>query len=370
MFRVEFKQQKALLRTPSRLDRSNSKNIFAAFGCKCYCSDKKSVDVDESVGDYNSNDPPSFFENKQFDSSRVNINALSKLQTKVEQQPIGFAQTIQTSTEWFKEELPSLKFDKLGFQFNKQDYLPLPNSNAGVENVVNFGSKDVKEEDKEDNKPRTSLDVFRAPIFSKEEITLNLQSKLNLLNWDDSSSRAERISAVLTSIEMDDDTASDISSDLFEIKTLSANGNHPFFQSSQESDDDESTCMSPTTCYEPSEASIEWSVVTASAANLSVVSYSGDQKPVTETKTPNASTKNVIHKEVQKRSLIGCKSSKSVKVVKHAHRIPNRLNSEKQMHHKTRFQAESAKVKESASVIQQHSTLPRSARVSHSLYMN
>lgn len=82
------------------------------------------------------------------------------------------------------------------------------------------------------------------------------------------------------------------------------------------------------------------------------------------------STKNVIRKEVPKRSLIGCKSSKAVKVVTDAHRIPNRLNSEKQMQHTTRFQAESAKVKESDSISQQHSTLPRSARVSHSLYMN
>ncbi|KAI3909026.1 hypothetical protein MKW92_023717 [Papaver armeniacum] len=361
--------QKALLRTPSRLDRSNSKNIFAALGCNCYCSDKKSVDVDESIGGYNSNDPPSFFENKRLDSSKVNSNALRKLPMKVEQQPIGFAQRIQTSPEWFKEELPSQKFDKLGLQFNKQDFLPLPNLNAAAENVVNFGSKDVKEEYKEENKPRKSLDVFRAPIFSKEEMALKLQSKSTLLNWDDSSPKAERIPAVLTRIEMDDDTASDTSSDLFEIKTLSTNTNHPFFQSSQESDD-ESTCMSPTTCYEPSEASIEWSVVTASAANLSVVSYSGEQKPVTETKTPNASTKNVIRKEVPKRSLIGCKSSKAVKVVTDAHRVPNRLNSEKQMQHTTRFQAESVKVKESDSISQQHSTLPRSARVSHSLYMN
>ncbi|KAI3836948.1 hypothetical protein MKW98_005281 [Papaver atlanticum] len=352
--------QKALLRTPSRLDRSNSKNIFAALGCNCYCYDKKSVDVDESIGDYNNNDPPSFFENKRLDSSKANSNALRKLPTKVEQQPIGFAQRIQTSPEWFKEELQSQKFDKLGLQFNKQELLPLPTLSAGVlENVIN----------KEENKPRKSLDVFRAPIFSKEEVALNLQSKLTLLNWDDSSPKAERIPAVLTRIEMDDDTASDTSSDLFEIKTLSGNVNNPFFQSSQESDD-ESTFMSPTTCYEPSEASIEWSVVTASAANLSVVSYSVEQKPVTETKTPNASTKNVIRKEVPKRSLIGCKSNKAVKVVTDAHRIPNRLNSEKQMQHTTRFQAESAKVKESDSISQQHSTLPRSAHVSHSLYMN
>ncbi|MCL7024985.1 hypothetical protein MKW94_011990 [Papaver nudicaule] len=357
--------QNALLRTPSRLQRANSKNIFSTFGCNCYCSDDKSVDVDESTGVNNSNEP-SFFENKRLDSIKVNNTALRKLH----QPPIGFAQSIKPSPEWFKEELPSQKFDKLGLQFNKQDFILPPNLNAGVENVVNIGSKDVKEE----NNVRTSLDVFRSPIFTKEEITLDLQSKLTLLNWGDSSPRAERIPALLTTIEMDDDTASDTSSDLFEIKSLSANGNHPFFKSSQESDD-QSTCMSPTTCYEPSEASIEWSVVTASAAKPSVVSYSGEQNPVPETKSPKASTKNVI--ERRPGSLIGCKSSKAVKVVTDAHRVPDRLNSEKQMQHSTgtfktmsRFQAETATVKESDSVSQQHSTLPRSARVSHSLYMN
>ncbi|KAI3840720.1 hypothetical protein MKX03_010964 [Papaver bracteatum] len=359
--------QNALLAIPSRLYRlktTNNKNIFAAFGCKCYCSDKKSVDVDEIIGDNHSN-VPRLFENKRFDSTTVNNNAFRKLPTKVQRLPIGFTQRIQTSPEWFKEELPSQKFDKLGLQFNKQDFLPLPNLNAGVKNVVNFG-KGVKEED---------INVFRSPpIFNKEENTLNLQSKLTLLNWGD--------------IEMDDDTASDTRIDFGKIwsnyiqvltySILSAHGNHSFFTSSQESND-QSTCVSPTTCYEPSEASIEWSVATASAADLSVSFYSGEQKPVTETKTPRASTKNAARKEMQKRrpsSLVGCKSNKFVKVVTDAHRIPDRLNSGKPMQQKTdnfktvpRFQAETAKVKESGSIGQQYSTLPRSARVSHSLYM-
>ncbi|KAI3931261.1 hypothetical protein MKX01_040178, partial [Papaver californicum] len=72
-----------------------------------------------------------------------------------------------------------------------------------------------------------------------------------------------------------------------------------------------------------------------------------------------------------------CKSNKVVKVVTDAHRIPDRLNSEKQMQDTTdtfktmtRFQADTSMVKESDSISQQHSTLPQSARVSHSLYMN
>ncbi|CAB4264614.1 unnamed protein product [Prunus armeniaca] len=54
---------------------------------------------------------------------------------------------------------------------------------------------------------------------------------------------------------------SDASSDLFEIESLTGKAN-PFL-ARQASDAATSGCMTPTTCYAPSEASIEWSVVTA-----------------------------------------------------------------------------------------------------------
>uniref|UniRef100_A0A6V7QT05 Protein PHYTOCHROME KINASE SUBSTRATE 1-like n=1 Tax=Ananas comosus var. bracteatus TaxID=296719 RepID=A0A6V7QT05_ANACO len=61
--------------------------------------------------------------------------------------------------------------------------------------------------------------------------------------------------------EEDDDVRSESSSELFELESISTNTGR-FTESA------------PTTAYEPSEASIEWSVVTASAANLSVASQS------------------------------------------------------------------------------------------------
>ncbi|OVA09019.1 hypothetical protein BVC80_9097g85 [Macleaya cordata] len=374
---VSWNSQNALLTTPTRQYRSNSKNIFAAFGCKCSCSDKKSVDIDENVAE----NKPNCMEKKHFDSAKVFTKELTKVPIEI-QQHLGFARTKQTAPEsWFKEEIPSQKFDNLGLQLNKEELLSFPNSNLGL-GSVSFGRQLVQlvvEEDKEE-KPRKSLEVFRAPILDKEEMALNLKSKLTMLNWE-GSPRVEENPVMSESIDIDDDIGSDSSSDLFEIKSLSGNS-HPFFKS-QESDA-QSTCMSPSSCYEPSEASIEWSVVTASAANFSVASDYGEQKPTSDITSPKA-TKTATSKEVQRRrptTLMGCRSNKAVKVVAEAHRTPDRVKSEKRMHQRpdsfktmTRFQAET-KVTDFDSVSRQNATdthspsLSRSARVSHSLYMN
>ncbi|XP_072977724.1 protein PHYTOCHROME KINASE SUBSTRATE 2 [Typha angustifolia] len=102
----------------------------------------------------------------------------------------------------------------------------------------------------------------------------------------------------------DDDLRSESSSDLFEIESLSIKS-HPFFKR-------EAMESSAMTYYEPSEASIEWSVVTASAANFSVASECGD-RTVDESK-----------KAKQQRSglLMGCASHKAVDVAADMHNKP------------------------------------------------
>ncbi|MCI01260.1 protein PHYTOCHROME KINASE SUBSTRATE 1, partial [Trifolium medium] len=63
-----------------------------------------------------------------------------------------------------------------------------------------------------------------------------------------------------------DDAASDASSDLFEIESLKGKSSNNFL--TRQTSDAASSCVSPNN-YAPSEASIEWSVVTASAAVMS-----------------------------------------------------------------------------------------------------
>jgi hypothetical protein len=93
----------------------------------------------------------------------------------------------------------------------------------------------------------------------------------------------------------EDDISSESSSDLFEISSISIKS-HPFF----EPDMDESVV------YEPSEASINWSIVTASAANFSVASQSDEPRK----KSMNRGRKGL---------LMGCVSHKAVNVTSDSH---------------------------------------------------
>ena len=94
------------------------------------------------------------------------------------------------------------------------------------------------------------------------------------------------------------DTESDASSDLFEIESLTGKAN-PFL--ARHASDAASGCVTPTTCYAPSEASVEWSVVTASAADFSVMSDYEELRPSITLQSPiktfsattNAKTKHI-----------------------------------------------------------------------------
>ncbi|KAJ4731180.1 Protein PHYTOCHROME KINASE SUBSTRATE 1 [Rhynchospora pubera] len=101
-----------------------------------------------------------------------------------------------------------------------------------------------------------------------------------------------------------DDICSESSSDLFEISSISVNS-HSFF------DPD----MDNSAIYEPSEASIQWSVVTASAANFSVESQL-DEPKIKSTK------------ESRKGMLMGCVSHKAVNVTtdSHQYKLTKRAN--------------------------------------------
>ncbi|KAK9066539.1 hypothetical protein SSX86_013862 [Deinandra increscens subsp. villosa] len=144
--------------------------------------------------------------------------------------------------------------------------------------------------------PRVSIEVFGSGTINKSDIARNLVRKMSILTWDAIPNRKEE-SVVC------DDMASEASSDLFEIENISrTTGWQP----------SESSCMSPSTQYAPSEASIEWSVVTASAAEFST-GY--DERHNTRAKSKS---KIEVPKRSQRKAdngLLGCKSFKSVKVV-------------------------------------------------------
>ncbi|KAI3696403.1 hypothetical protein L1987_79417 [Smallanthus sonchifolius] len=91
---------------------------------------------------------------------------------------------------------------------------------------------------------------------------LSLGRKLSLLNDWDVDIPTEDEMYFPSSGMYNHDVDSDSSSDLFEIESFSTTGNNSFIAARK----------SESNCYEPSEVSVDWSVVTASAADFSVVS--------------------------------------------------------------------------------------------------
>ncbi|XP_058750699.1 protein PHYTOCHROME KINASE SUBSTRATE 4 [Vicia villosa] len=111
--------------------------------------------------------------------------------------------------------------------------------------------------------PRESLEVFQPP----DELKVDMKS----LNFP--------FPPPMSRIIVDDgDAASDASSDLFEIEsfstaTQSSYAAAAYRRNSRDSFDEGSVTTAMTECYEPSEASIEWSVTTADGYDESI--YSG-----------------------------------------------------------------------------------------------
>ncbi|XP_074318404.1 protein PHYTOCHROME KINASE SUBSTRATE 1-like [Silene latifolia] len=153
-----------------------------------------------------------------------------------------------------------------------------------------------------EDQPRKSLEIFGFRHIGKQDIAQSLERKLSILTWDAiPNSQNGQFTFPFPSTKKKtnehNDARSEASSDLFEIEHLSG---IPASQSS----------------YATSEASIEWSVVTASAAEFSVVSeYRVDEKM-------DKKMANMEKIKVQKSSstigggLLGCRNHKSVDVVR------------------------------------------------------
>ncbi|KAJ8536251.1 hypothetical protein K7X08_034652 [Anisodus acutangulus] len=193
------------------------------------------------------------------------------------------------------------------------------------------GSKHWNDHNQSIEEQRKSIEVFGSGKMGKGDIAVNLDRKLSMLTWDAIPKSQNLPTTTNGSSTACDDMASDASSDLFEIENISGSG-YGLVDVQTSGDYMSSSCMSPTTEYAPSKASIEWSVVTASAADyLSVISdydeknfgiggYTSSRNAANRTTT----NKNPVGKEVQKTRpstrLLGCKSHKAVNVAETVHK--------------------------------------------------
>lgn len=169
---------------------------------------------------------------------------------------------------------------------------------------------------------RKSVEVFGSPVaLEKGHSNRSLSLDKRLSNWDLGTS-TQKPKAAADEIELDansagivniyQDSESDASSDLFEIESLTEKTSNLFLTRLPSDDNTTSGCVTPTTCYAPSEASIEWSVVTASCA-ADVLSVMSDCE-LEQRKSSAADNKEIQRSKRPSNILLGCKSHKAVRV--------------------------------------------------------
>nr|GMC75768.1 protein PHYTOCHROME KINASE SUBSTRATE 3-like [Ipomoea batatas] len=169
--------------------------------------------------------------------------------------------------------------------------------------------------EEENGEPRKSLEVFGSD--KKGGVAGNLERKLSMLTWDAIPNTPQNINPPIATISntICDDRASDASSDLFEIEDISSTTGHGY--GACRAAGYTSGCSSPTH-YAPSEASIQWSVVTASAADYSSdycdenIKCNSTVVPRAVAKANNIATAKSSLKGRSSGGLLGCNSYKAV----------------------------------------------------------
>ncbi|XP_050277081.1 protein PHYTOCHROME KINASE SUBSTRATE 1-like [Quercus robur] len=322
------------LKNPSRTkaEKVRRKRILAIL---CKCSDKDAVEIREQVGEisFNKSATPSVVQGK--------ANKREPRKTELE-----LVDAVQVHTPHLdnkvEEEMHSHELDELGIGLNRENCFTFPTLNSGV------GTMPIKCQVQEELEkiPRKSLEVFGSPVLERRNKSLSLERRLTMLSWDAAPRVEDHEFSVPSGVNYND-TESDASSDLFEIESLTGKAN-PFL--ARQASDATSGCVTPTTCYAPSEASIEWSVVTASAADVSVMSDCEELRPTKTVSSAIIDAKTKTNKEIQKRRsgiLLGCKSHKAVRVAGDAYKTIEKANVYPQMQRSldsftpvTRFQAE------------------------------
>lgn len=284
-------------------------NKWQLFGRKCPCSGKKSVQVEEKAS--SSSSVASVSAEPKTPAARLyndNSNNKRQIQKSLEIPVDESFQSEEIITN-IRRISAENRFTGLGQQRVNivapgRPYtdatpgftFPILNQTSPMKLVLNNAPL-------LEDPPRESLEIFQPP--SDQETAVSRNSTRRSFTFPASPSR--------TRMTTDDDVASDASSDLFEIESFStqtttypmyhsldeaasynarrlaaANGNNNLMYCTRGSPDEPVTpSIAATECYEPSEASIDWSVTTAegfdrgSVTNYSVAASEVDDVAVT-----------------------------------------------------------------------------------------
>ncbi|MED6121643.1 hypothetical protein PIB30_032184 [Stylosanthes scabra] len=344
--------------------KAQAKSFLAGIGIKCSCSDKNSVEINDHAGETSFNKAAIYdvYLGKTVPRKVLNVGADSNSHSPKISKPVekfigvGLNKDLPFS--------PVSSSSGLGNHFLKMQ----------IQSQEQEQAQEEGQEEEEEEEPRKSLAVFGSPILSqhKSNKSLSFDKKLripkrmeDIIDHHNHNHFSRRNSG-----SNFNDAASDASSDLFEIESIKGGGsgqnnNNSFLaRQARSSSDAAAGCGSPPG-YAPSEASIEWSVITASAA---VMSDCDDQMSEVTVRSPIRVVPVAAASTQRRRShgggagmlLGGCKSHKAVRVAGDAfitYEKPNpNVNSPQSRHHRmsnssshqsqviARFQKESSKL--------------------------
>ncbi|XP_055806438.1 protein PHYTOCHROME KINASE SUBSTRATE 1-like [Solanum dulcamara] len=277
-------------------NKSYGKKFLARISCNCYCKDKNSVEIDGQHGKSKSKQNP--IKTRSSESSIIGAN---------------------------HQDLHFKKIDELGLGLKTDERFAVTVFDSKVENP-GVKIQLQMEEEEEEEESRKSLEVFGFPITEKERSKSGIEKKIGMLTWDAIVPKAEEIDIINIGASSngtyeEDYAESDASSDLFEIESFPSNNTANPSLVRQGSDS-----MS---CYAPSEVSIDWSVVTASAADFSIMSDTEDVKIPSIRNNPSRLSQNGREKAKRHSSiLLGCNSHKAVGVVGDAYKTSEKTSTE------------------------------------------
>lgn len=376
-------QSSTAQKNSSRIKRSklNGKKLLAGLGCNS-CSDKDSVET-KDVGEI------SFNKSSNSTSTSTNLSYGAVLRKPSIVSPVRPSMDL---VEAITQINRTPKMEKMGSGYlSRETFSTFPNTKSPSGLPRNVQSKSPFRPEILCKSPEV-FGSSSSPALEKGKKTMSLERRLTMMSWDHATPRPEEVvfssGAGVGGLINHHDSGSDESSDLFEIDSLTGNTNP--FRARRPSDDTASCCMTPTHGYAPSEASIQWSVVTASAADYSAMSDCEETttvKPQTPSKMLSSAKARVLDTEIMQRrrsstsTLLGCKNHKAVNVAGDVYITSPKTNYESaQMRFRSdspaRFQAEITKLTDFNSKVGQHSLathspVPRlhSPRNSHLLYI-
>ncbi|XP_042373792.1 protein PHYTOCHROME KINASE SUBSTRATE 4-like [Zingiber officinale] len=247
----------SLLKDPSKSPSSSGRRLFRG---NCPCSGKKAVDVDEKSS--------VIAKTPIFREAEVGLSSIHER-----------ARTEEIKREFGVEEMRKVKISPRICSPNPSLLRTFPPEvdRLTVSSAIPFGNPagfsfpvlNPSSVNSAQEPPRESLEIFQPTKETADSANApsDFQHRSVVFPFSDEVGRNSFTFPVIPKIPVDDDAASDASSDLFEIESFSTQATFRRRDSHEHVrrgvDHEATLSIAPSECYAPSEVSVQWSVTTA-----------------------------------------------------------------------------------------------------------